>query len=85
MRCWMERFVRRSTRAKLNFAALTAIVLLNVFGLAEARVDADAGGKLEKSELVLAYPQASGVFTPIFVADDSKVLDDTHDFARPIL
>jgi hypothetical protein len=25
----------------------------------------DAGGKLEKIELVLVYPQASGVFTPI--------------------
>ena len=66
-------FVRRSTRAKLNCAASTAaVVLLNlVFGLAAARAAADAGGKPEKTELVLTYPQASGVFTPIFVADDA--------------
>ena len=28
-------------------------------------------GRLEKPEIVLAYPQASGVFTPIFVADEA--------------
>ena len=28
-------------------------------------------GKLEKNEIVLAYPQASGVFTPIFVASEA--------------
>ncbi len=30
----------------------------------------DAVGTLEKSDLVVAYPQASGVFTPLFVASD---------------
>jgi NitT/TauT family transport system substrate-binding protein len=72
-RCCVAMVVRRSTRAKLNCAALTAtIVFLNlVFGLAEARAAADAGGRPEKTELVLAYPQASGVFTPIFVADEA--------------
>ena len=66
----MEKIVR--SRAKINPAALTAIVLLNlVVGLVEASHAADTGGKPEKTELVLAYPQASGVFTPIFVADDA--------------
>ena len=66
-------FARRSTRAQLNCAALTVtVVLLNlIIGLAEARAAADAGDKPEKTELVLAYPQASGVFTPIFVADEA--------------
>ncbi len=44
---------------------------LLVCGLVDARAAVDAGGKPEKTELVLAYPQASGVFTPIFVADDA--------------
>ncbi len=68
----MENFVR-SSRAKINYSALTAMVLLNllVCGLVDARAAVDAGGKPEKTELVLAYPQASGVFTPIFVADDA--------------
>jgi NitT/TauT family transport system substrate-binding protein len=34
------------------------------------RAASDAG-RVEKSEIVLAYPQASGVFTPIFVADEA--------------
>jgi len=30
----------------------------------------DSVGALEKSEIVVAYPQASGVFTPLFVANE---------------
>ena len=32
---------------------------------------ADPGGTPEKTEIVLAYPQASGVFTPLFVASEA--------------
>jgi len=31
----------------------------------------DLAGNLEKSEIVAAYPQASGVFTPLFVASEA--------------
>lgn len=68
----MERFVRRSSRAKFSYSAFAAVVLLHlVFALVEVRAAADNDGKPEKTELVLAYPQASGVFTPIFVADEA--------------
>ena len=32
---------------------------------------ADPAGSPEKTEIVLAYPQASGVFTPLFVANEA--------------
>jgi ABC-type nitrate/sulfonate/bicarbonate transport system substrate-binding protein len=31
----------------------------------------DRVGVLEKNEIVVAYPQASGVFTPLFVANEA--------------
>lgn len=72
MRCEMGCIQTRIQRTKL-YATLSVFIgiLQLIFGLAEARAAADAGGKPEKTELVLAYPQASGVFTPIFVADDA--------------
>ena len=50
---------------------IAAVFLIIAFNVAVARGATGADGKPEKTELVLAYPQASGVFTPIFVADDA--------------
>ena len=41
------------------------LVTLNV-----AHAAGDVSGAIEKTEIVVAYPQASGVFTPLFVASD---------------
>jgi NitT/TauT family transport system substrate-binding protein len=49
--------------------SLAVAVSVSLWGTTESHAAAD--GKLEKSEIVLAYPQASGVFTPIFVADEA--------------
>ena len=54
----------------VTVVALLACLLLNCGRFRDAR-SAESGGKPEKTELVLAYPQASGVFTPIFVADEA--------------
>ena len=72
MRCEMRCIETRIQRTKL-FATLSVFlgILQLIFGLVETRAAVDASGRPEKSELVLAYPQASGVFTPIFVADDA--------------
>jgi ABC-type nitrate/sulfonate/bicarbonate transport system substrate-binding protein len=37
----------------------------------QSRAASEAGDILEKSEIVLAYPQPSGVFTPVFVAEET--------------
>jgi NitT/TauT family transport system substrate-binding protein len=49
---------------------LILVILALLWNAAIGRAASDAG-KLEKSEIVLAYPQASGVFTPVFVADEA--------------
>ena len=41
------------------------------FAPALSHAASDTGGGLEKSEIVAAYPQASGVFTPLFVANEA--------------
>ena len=68
MECWMDRRARRAQRAGLRVVALAVLALS---GAADVGAAADIGGKPEKVELVLAYPQASGVFTPVFVADEA--------------
>lgn len=67
----MGTFVRRIRRLALTILARFAVLILSLSRLADAGAAADVAGKLEKTELVLAYPQASGVFTPIFVADEA--------------
>jgi NitT/TauT family transport system substrate-binding protein len=67
----LKHFIERVPRPEFKFIALFAILILNLSQFAEVGVAADVAGKLEKAELVLAYPQASGVFTPIFVADEA--------------
>ncbi len=48
------------------------LLLVVVFLTASpAHPASDAAGALEKSEIVAAYPQPSGVFTPLFVASDA--------------
>jgi NitT/TauT family transport system substrate-binding protein len=57
--------------AKLALAVLGAVALFILIGAVDLRAAADSSGWAEKSELVLAYPQASGVFTPVFLADEA--------------
>jgi NitT/TauT family transport system substrate-binding protein len=57
--------------AKLALAVLGAVALFILIGAVDLRAAADSSGWPEKSELVLAYPQASGVFTPVFLADEA--------------
>jgi NitT/TauT family transport system substrate-binding protein len=52
---------------KLLFVAL--LFQFVTFGLGVAA--SEPAGGLEKTEIVAAYPQASGVFTPLFVASES--------------
>ena len=58
-------------RSRLRFTlALAAAILVSLFAAVKGHAASDTG-KLEKTEIVLAYPQASGVFTPIFVAGEA--------------
>ena len=50
----------------LNFLAL-GFVLLPPLSYAAS----DAGGKPERTDIVVAYPQPSGVFTPLYVSYES--------------
>ena len=68
MECLIEGRPRRAHRARLQAVVLAVLALS---GAGDVRAAADIGGKPEKVELVLAYPQASGVFTPVFVADEA--------------
>ena len=43
------------------------LILLNALSYAAS----DPVGVLEKSDIVVAYPQASGVFAPLFVANEA--------------
>jgi NitT/TauT family transport system substrate-binding protein len=59
------------SRAQLRFAlALIVAILVSLHADLDCHAASDAG-KLEKNEIVLAYPQPSGVFTPIFVAGEA--------------
>jgi NitT/TauT family transport system substrate-binding protein len=66
-----NRFERQPCQAFRKVAILGALALFLVASFAGAAAAAESGGKPEKSELVLAYPQASGVFMPVFVADEA--------------
>ena len=66
----MRTFVGRLPLFDLTIIALFVILPVSFGRFAGVAAAADSAGKLEKTELVLAYPQASGVFTPIFVADE---------------
>ncbi|HTF94075.1 MAG TPA: ABC transporter substrate-binding protein, partial [Verrucomicrobiae bacterium] len=59
------------SRAQLRFAlALVVAILVSPYAVFTGHAASDSG-KLEKTEIVLAYPQPSGVFTPIFVAGEA--------------
>ncbi len=57
---------------QLRFRAVASLVaiLVSLHADLDCHAASDAG-KLEKTEIVLAYPQPSGVFTPIFVAGEA--------------
>ena len=61
--------IRRVT-VKSTCTIVVAILAL-VYSVSSAHAASDPVGVLEKTDLVLAYPQASGVFTPIFVASEA--------------
>jgi NitT/TauT family transport system substrate-binding protein len=65
----VERLAKRFPRVNFYGVGLIALALL-CLNFPATNVRAADGGKPEKNELVLAYPQPSGVFTPIFVADE---------------
>jgi len=50
---------------------LLVALLLQVVTLGLSNAASDPIASLEKSEIVAAYPQPSGVFTPLFLADDA--------------
>jgi NitT/TauT family transport system substrate-binding protein len=52
-------------------ALFSAVILVLATGLTHSLAASEAGDSLEKSEIVLAYPQPSGVFTPVFVAAEA--------------
>jgi ABC-type nitrate/sulfonate/bicarbonate transport system substrate-binding protein len=54
------------------------MIPLPVSSAAQSLAASQAGDILEKSELVLAYPQPSGVFTPVFVAAETRLFNK-HD------
>jgi NitT/TauT family transport system substrate-binding protein len=64
-------FVERMARCGFTVGALLAVLIITFNRFAGVAAGAEVAGKLEKTELVLAYPQASGVFTPVFVADEA--------------
>ena len=49
---------------------LLLLLIVTLLTAGPAYPAGDAAGALEKSEIVAAYPQPSGVFTPLFVASD---------------
>jgi NitT/TauT family transport system substrate-binding protein len=53
-----------------TFVSLALAMLISLCAPMNSPAASD-GAKLEKTEIVLAYPQASGVFTPIFVAEEA--------------
>lgn len=53
---------------KLKLALVVILFQLASLGLSDAA--SDTSSSLEKTDLVSAYPQASGVFTPLFVASE---------------
>jgi NitT/TauT family transport system substrate-binding protein len=65
----------RSGFPAIKFPTALALAVATLFSLyaAAASVAASVGSNLEKSEIVLAYPQPSGVFTPIFVAAEAEL------------
>lgn len=55
---------------KLKLLRKFSIFALLIFAVTPLRAATEVGGTPEKSEIVAAYPQASGVFTPLFVASE---------------
>jgi ABC-type nitrate/sulfonate/bicarbonate transport system substrate-binding protein len=61
MNTMMRGIIRKHRRWSALYALLSSLVAGPSFG-------ADAGGKPEKSDVVVTYAQPSGAFTPIWVA-----------------
>src|SRR5687768_18495699 len=63
---------RKTCRAALRFILFfVAAISASIYGSIDAYAASDSDGTPEKTEIVIAYPQASGVFTPIFVASEA--------------
>lgn len=63
-------FATKGVLARQYRAAYCVVALILLSSVSSGRSASDSD-KPEKSEIVLAYPQASGVFTPIFVAGEA--------------
>lgn len=71
-RCMMAPLERKSCRAALRFILFfVAAISASIYGSNNAYAASDSAGTPEKTEIVIAYPQASGVFAPIFVAGEA--------------
>ncbi len=66
----MKKFVTRALSRSIG-ALVFLWTVIAAFGIARSLAATDAGGRIEKSDIVLAYPQPSGVFTPVFVAAEA--------------
>lgn len=67
----MTVFRTRGSAFRWQIALALAVAVLLLLHDASDGYAASDSEKLEKTEIVLAYPQASGVFTPIFVASEA--------------
>src|SRR4029434_392922 len=64
-----ERFMKQLTRIKPGegWAWITGVMVL----IATPALAKEVGGKPEKADVTVTYAQASGAFTPIWVASDA--------------
>ena len=61
----------RKRKVKCAIALTLSLLFLLLWTRSMIAATADPAGSPEKTEIVLAYPQASGVFTPLFVANEA--------------
>jgi len=54
-----------------RLVAALALLLISVVCASHSSFAADAGGKPEKSDVVVTYAQPSGAFTPIWLAHEA--------------
>ena len=69
--CPMAAWEIRLRNILVKYMGIAVVAILALVWVATGARAAGDASSLEKTDLVLAYPQASGVFTPIFVAGEA--------------